>query len=121
MYGLKLCCVFFCWCVVLLVFFSSLVFTDGPLARKLIASGKKAKWLGFMTYCLVYHLQGSISLLCVIAVSRGKEHEKKIYIYINRYIHLSEVITRLPPARHQCPLYCAQMLVKVNVSRREVN
>lgn len=85
MYGLKLCLVFFLLvcCFVRFVFFfpPSVAFADGPLARKVIASGKKAKWLGFMTYCLVYHLRGSISLLCVIAVSRGKEHKKKIYIY----------------------------------------
>lgn len=36
----------------------------------MIASCEKAKWLGFMTYCLVCCLQGSISLPCVMAESR---------------------------------------------------
>ena len=57
MYGLKLCPELFpscCW---------------WHFGRKVIASWEKAKWPGFMTYCLVCHLQGSISLPPVLAGS----------------------------------------------------
>lgn len=85
MYGNQLCLVFFfllCFFFLLLflvsVFFfllSSSTLVDRPLARKVVAR-KQSGW-AFMTYCLVYHLQGSISLRRVIAVSGAKEHKPR--------------------------------------------
>lgn len=46
------------------------LFADGTWGGKAMASGGEAKCLGFMTYCLVCYLQGSISLPCVLAESR---------------------------------------------------
>ena len=60
MYGLKLCASHFFMAI-----------ADGTLRKgKAIAGGESAKWIGFMTYCLVCHLQGSISLACVLADGR---------------------------------------------------
>ena len=56
MYGLKLCPGHFFMAV-----------AKGTLRKgKAIAGGERAKWIGFMAYCLVCHLQGSISLDCML-------------------------------------------------------
>ena len=55
---------------------------DGTLRNgKAIADGGRAKWIGFMTYCLVRHLQGSISLACVLMAEKIQNKSWEMYAF----------------------------------------